>query len=138
MIELIQGHALDVLERMAGESMYDAVITDPPYASGASTQSGVAASTSVKYTNKKRGDCPFPDFEGDAMDKRGWASLMTRVLTLAREHTHQGRCNRAVCGLEAGAHRHGCFAVVRMDLAWNRAVGQGEQQAAKGALPSAG
>lgn len=90
MIELIQGHALDVLERMARESMYDAVITDPPYASGAATQSGVAASTSTKYTNKKRGDCPFPDFEGDAMDKRSWANLMTRVLTLAREHTHKG------------------------------------------------
>lgn len=90
MIELIQGHALDVLERMAADSMFDAVITDPPYASGAATQSGVAASTATKYTSTKRGDCPFPDFEGDAMDKRSWANLMTRVLTLAREHTHKG------------------------------------------------
>lgn len=90
MIELIQGHALDVLERMAADTMYDAVITDPPYASGAATQSGVAASTATKYTSTKRGDCPFPDFEGDAMDKRSWANLMTRVLTLAREHTHKG------------------------------------------------
>lgn len=90
MIELIQGHALDVLERMAADTMYDAVITDPPYASGAATQSGVAASTATKYTSTKRGDCPFPDFEGDAMDKCSWANLMTRVLTLAREHTHKG------------------------------------------------
>lgn len=90
MIELIQGHALDVMERMAADSMFDAVITDPPYASGAATQSGVAASTATKYTSTKRGDCPFPDFEGDAMDKRSWANLMTRVLTLAREHTHKG------------------------------------------------
>lgn len=90
MIELIQGHALDVLERMAADSMFDALITDPPYASGAATQSGVAASTATKYTSTKRGDCPFPDFEGDAMDKRSWANLMTRVLTLAREHTHKG------------------------------------------------
>ena len=90
MIELIQGHALDVLERMAADTMFDAVITDPPYASGAATQSGVAASTATKYTSTKRGDCPFPDFEGDAMDKRSWANLMTRVLTLAREHTHKG------------------------------------------------
>ena len=89
MIEILQGHALDVLERMPGERMFDAVITDPPYASGASTQSGVAAGTASKYTyTKKR--CPYPDFEGDSMDKRSWANMMSLVLQLAREHTHKG------------------------------------------------
>ncbi len=89
MIELIQGHTLDVLSRFSDDRLFDAVITDPPYASGSATQSGITASTSKKYTNSKV-RCPFPDFEGDAMDKRSWANMMTRVFQNARERTVKG------------------------------------------------
>ena len=88
-VDMIQGHALTELSRMPGNRMFDAVVTDPPYASGSATQNGVAASTASKYTRTK-GRCPYPDFEGDGMDKRSWASLMLRVLQLAREHTRKG------------------------------------------------
>lgn len=68
MIQMMQGHALTILSGMPRDALFDAVITDPPYASGAATQNGISAKTSTKYTSSK--NCPYPDFEGDAMDKR--------------------------------------------------------------------
>lgn len=90
MIQMMQGHALTILSGMPRDSLFDAVITDPPYASGAATQNGISAKTSTKYTSSKRGNCPFPDFEGDAMDKRSWANLMLQVLLEARMRTKPG------------------------------------------------
>ena len=58
-IELIKGNALDVLRGDVGT--FDAIITDPPYASG-STLAGKQVSTAKKYTGTK-GRCPFPDFQ---------------------------------------------------------------------------
>ena len=78
MIQMMQGHALTILSEMPRDNLFDAVITDPPYASGAATLSGISAKTSTKYTSSK--SCPYPDFEGDAMDKRSWANLMLQVL----------------------------------------------------------
>lgn len=63
MIQLYHGNALDVMQRDLG--LFDAIITDPPYASGA-TLSSKQSSTSTKYTATK-GSCPFPDFCGDAV-----------------------------------------------------------------------
>ena len=90
MIQMMQGHALTILSEMPRDYLFDAVITDPPYASGAATQSGISAKTSTKYTSSKRGNCPYPDFEGDAMDKRSWANLMLQVLLEARMRTKPG------------------------------------------------
>ena len=90
MIQMMQGHALTILSEMARDNLCDAVITDPPYASGAATLSGISAKTSTKYTSSKRGNCPYPDFEGDAMDKRSWANLMLQVLLEARMRTKPG------------------------------------------------
>lgn len=85
-IEIIRGNALDVLRGDIG--LFDAVITDPPYASG-STLAGKQAATSTKYTATKR-HCPFPDFAGDAMDQRSWAHMMRAVLEAAREKAMPG------------------------------------------------
>ena len=90
MIQMMQGHALTILSEMARDNLFDAVITDPPYASGAATLSGISAKTSTKYTSSKRGNCPYPDFEGDTMDKRSWANLMLQVLLEARMRTRPG------------------------------------------------
>lgn len=90
MIQMMQGHALTILSEMPRDCLFDAVITDPPYASGAATLSGISAKTSTKYTSSKRGNCPYPDFEGDAMDKRSWANLMLQVLLEARMRTKPG------------------------------------------------
>ena len=62
MIQMMQGHALTILSEMPRDCLFDAVITDPPYASGAATLSGISAKTSTKYTSSKRGNCPYPDF----------------------------------------------------------------------------
>lgn len=85
-IEIYRGNALDVLRGDIG--LFDAVITDPPYASGA-TLSGKQASTARKYTQTKE-RCPFPDFAGDAMDSRSWVHMMREVLEAAREKSRPG------------------------------------------------
>ena len=43
MIQMMQGHALTILSGMPRDALFDAVITDPPYASGAATQNGISA-----------------------------------------------------------------------------------------------
>lgn len=85
-IEIYKGNALDVLRGDVG--LFDAVITDPPYASG-STLAGKQASTATKYTGTK-GRCPFPDFTGDAMDGRAWSHMMRELLEAARARSTPG------------------------------------------------
>ena len=80
MIQLYHGNALDVMQRDL--DLFDAIITDPPYASGA-TLSSKQSSTSTKYTATKA-SCPFPDFCGDAMDQRSWTNLMRTLPEKAR------------------------------------------------------
>lgn len=85
-IEIYRGNALDVLRGDVG--MFDAVITDPPYASG-STLAGKQESTAKKYTATEA-RCPFPDFAGDNMDGRSWVHMMREVLEAAREKSNPG------------------------------------------------
>ena len=66
---LIHGNALKVLEEFPSET-FDAVITDPPYASGGRTQAEKVKSTTQKYSSM--GDHAPPPFDGDAMDQRSW------------------------------------------------------------------
>lgn len=73
---LMPGDALSVLRGMPGGSV-DAVVTDPPYCSGAQTMAARVASTGKKYGISDT-RTPLPDFEGDFRDQRGylaWASL---------------------------------------------------------------
>lgn len=72
MIELYNGDCRTFLSNYNG-AQFDAVITDPPYASGGATLSERSASTSQKYTATKKA-CPFPDFMGDQMDSRELAA----------------------------------------------------------------
>lgn len=80
-MQLICGDALRVMKTLQ-ENSCDAIITDPPYASGAATQSGRSQSTSRKYTATK-GRCPYPDFAGDQMDQRSWTHYMRDVFAEA-------------------------------------------------------
>ena len=88
MIELYNGDCRAFLSNYNGER-FDAVITDPPYASGGATLSERSVSTSQKYTATKKA-CPFPDFMGDQMDSRSWLHMMADVLALARVQCHDG------------------------------------------------
>ena len=95
MIELYNGDCRTFLSNYNG-AQFDAVITDPPYASGGATLAERSASTSQKYTATKKA-CPFPDFMGDQMDARSWLHMMADVLALARVRCHDGAVMVAFC-----------------------------------------
>lgn len=72
------GNALTILPCLPFESV-DAVITDPPYCSGAVTLSGKQADPVVKYqkTGTKKG---YPSMLGDAKDQRSFTWWMAQWL----------------------------------------------------------
>lgn len=136
MIELYNGDCRAFLSNYSGER-FDAVITDPPYASGGATLSERSASTSQKYTATKKA-CPFPDFMGDQMDSRSWLHMMADVLALARVQCHDGAvlvvfCDWRQIPLLTDAVQWGGLAMAR-----NAGLGQVDQPPAEGAVPSAG
>ena len=100
------GNALTILPCLPFESV-DAVITDPPYCSGAVTLSGKQADPVVKYqkTGTKKG---YPSMLGDAKDQRVLA--------------HRPRRGSASClhGLEATPKRDRRRAGRRLDVAGAR------------------
>ncbi len=85
---ILEGDALSVLLQF-NKDTFDAVITDPPYSSGGATLSAKTQATSHKYTSTK-GDCPYPDFEGDAKDQRSWTHWCAEWLLLARKASKPG------------------------------------------------
>lgn len=89
-IQLYQGDALAIMRRMES-GVYDAIVTDPPYAAGVSL-SAKGASTAEKYCKQSH---PLSDFEGDAMDQRTWTLFMADVLREGRRLCKPG----AVCVL---------------------------------------
>ena len=67
---------------------FDAVITDPPYASGGRTQAEKSKATAKKYSSMG-GNAP-PDFDGDAKDQRSWTRWAAEWLYLARRAAKPG------------------------------------------------
>lgn len=86
--EFYTSDALRVMRAM-DDAMIDALITDPPYASGAADLAGRQQSTARKYTSTK-GNCKYPDFAGDAMDQRSWSHFMYEILVEGRRMTRPG------------------------------------------------
>lgn len=87
---LIQGESLNVLRQLqdAGET-FDALIADPPYASGGLHLRERTQSTSVKYVQtgtKKR----HTSFEGDHRSQLGWLSWCAVWLNACREMLNEG------------------------------------------------
>ena len=80
--EIIQGDALKLLSGFS-PGTFDAVITDPPYASGDRTQTEKNKSTDKKYSSMKS-HAP-PSFEGDAKDQRSWTRWAAAWLSDARK-----------------------------------------------------
>lgn len=87
MQKIICGNTMDVLNR-EDLGMFDAVITDPPYACGGNLAEKQQA-TALKYTGTKR-NCPLPDFAGDSMDQRAWTHMMRQVFEAARRRCNPG------------------------------------------------
>lgn len=80
--QLLQGDALTILPTLEANS-FDALITDPPYASGGLTAAARARPPSTKYCR----DGGHADFVGDERDQRShlkwmhlWLSECARVL----------------------------------------------------------
>ena len=80
--EILQGDALQIIPTFAPNT-FDAVITDPPYASGGRTQTEKNRSTAKKYSSM--GENAPPPFDGDAKDQRSWTSWASEWLYEARK-----------------------------------------------------
>ncbi len=78
--ELLQGDALQIIGQFP-RGMFDAIITDPPYASGGATKAEKSRSTAEKYSSAKN---PLPSFDGDAKDQRSWTRWCAEWLSDAR------------------------------------------------------
>lgn len=85
--DIIHGDTLAILHTLKANS-FDAVITDPPYASGGRTQADKIKSTTQKYSSMKK-DAP-PPFDGDAKDQRSWTRWMAEWLSDARMLCKEG------------------------------------------------
>lgn len=86
--KIIHGDVLHILPKLPAE-LFGGIVTDPPYASGASNQNAKQQSTAQKYSSLKS-DNPFPNFEGDAKDQRSWTRWMAEWLTEARRVSAPG------------------------------------------------
>ncbi|MDL2318783.1 site-specific DNA-methyltransferase [Eubacteriales bacterium OttesenSCG-928-A19] len=84
-----QGDALLTLRVMEPGSV-DAIITDPPYASGGMSMGEKSKSTRDKYTSYGEKGNPYPDFSGDALAQRAWTSFMHEILVACRGVTKAG------------------------------------------------
>lgn len=78
---ILHGDCLRLMRQMQ-DGVFDAVITDPPYASGGSTPAEKTRSTNQKYSSMAP-DKALPDFAGDQMDQRSWTNFMTDWLNEA-------------------------------------------------------
>ena len=59
--------------------IFDAVITDPPYASGGTKQNERNRTTNQKYSSMSAANA-LPDFDGDNKDQRSWTHWMAEWL----------------------------------------------------------
>lgn len=84
--ELILGDALREIKRFPRDT-FDAVIADPPYASGGATKAEKSKSTAEKYSSSKNAP---PPFDGDAKDQRSWTRWTAEWLADARRASKAG------------------------------------------------
>lgn len=85
--EIIYGDALSLLRSYPAGS-FDAIITDPPYASGGRTQAEKNKSTAQKYSSM--GENAPPAFDGDAKDQRSFTSWCAEWLSECRRIAKPG------------------------------------------------
>lgn len=87
MWEIMTGDSLKILSGFA-PGTFDAIITDPPYASGGRTQAEKNKSTRAKYSSM--GENAPPPFDGDAKDQRSWTNWCAEWLGEARRASKPG------------------------------------------------
>ena len=81
----------DTLKLVKGfqPGIFDAVITDPPYASGGTKQNERNRTTNQKYSSMKAENA-LPDFDGDNKDQRSWTHWMAEWLYDVRKASKRG------------------------------------------------
>lgn len=80
---ILHGDTLSLLRSFQPGS-FDALITDPPYASGGSKPCEKTRTTNQKYSSMDK-DSALPDFDGDQKDQRSWTRWMAEWLSDARK-----------------------------------------------------
>ena len=85
---LLHGDALQIV-RAFEPNVFDAVITDPPYASGGAKPSEKNRTTNQKYSSMAK-ECALPDFDGDQKDQRSWTRWMAAWLSDVRKACKPG------------------------------------------------
>ena len=85
---LLHGDTLSIV-RAFKAGVFDAVITDPPYASGGSKPSEKNRTTVQKYSSM-RAEKALPDFDGDNRDQRSWTRWMAEWLSDVRKACKPG------------------------------------------------
>ena len=78
---ILHGDMMNLM-RSFESGVFDAVITDPPYASGGASQTAKNRTTNQKYSSMSP-DKALPDFAGDQKDQRSWTNWCTEWLTEA-------------------------------------------------------
>lgn len=84
---ILQGDCLKLLTQFEPNT-FDAIITDPPYASGGRTQAEKNKPTARKYSSMGK-EAP-PDFDGDSKDQRSWARWAMEWLVECRRIAKPG------------------------------------------------
>ncbi len=85
---ILHGDTLKLVKALRPR-IFDAVITDPPYASGGTKQNERNRTTNQKYSSMKPGNA-LPDFDGDNKDQRSWTHWMAEWLYDVRKACRSG------------------------------------------------
>lgn len=80
--DILHGDAMQILSHFEPDT-FDALITDPPYASGGRTQNEKNKMTAQKYSSM--GENAPPSFDGDSKDQRSWTRWAAEWLADARK-----------------------------------------------------
>lgn len=88
---IIQGDCLQVMQQMPPNS-FEAIITDPPYASGGLHAADRVKPPSEKYSSYEKGDLAYAGIEwaNDTMDQLTWIHWISTRLKAARDITTTG------------------------------------------------
>ena len=86
--EILHGDTLKLVKAFE-PAIFDAVVTDPPYASGGTKQNERNRTTNQKYSSMKAENA-LPDFDGDNKDQRSWTHWMAEWLYDVRKACKAG------------------------------------------------
>ena len=86
--KILHGDTLKLVKAFQ-PGIFDAVITDPPYASGGTKQNERNRTTNQKYSSMSAANA-LPDFDGDNKDQRSWTHWMAEWLYDVRKACKKG------------------------------------------------